>query len=367
MPRVTRRLALGAILVLAALPMAAPVAAKDPAKAEHDRIVAYWTPARMASAMPRDFVKAGGKVVAERQSRQPPRWRRWRGDRRIVDQPGQPDRGPLGEGLLHDGHDPLRLFGVGGRRLARRITRWCSPRGIAPTTRSPRSSPRNGCSSPPTTPPRRRRAPRRRTDAGRQQALVVHNGFATAGGFNTQAMVHDFAFAVVGGGHGAKRGRTRSWTWPSAPIRCASERELRKQALRVRLSGRRQVQGQGPRVLRGQHLRRPVRQQPDVGHDLQHDRRFVGRPVAVELRRFGPRVELAELVRPPGSSEHVRAEVQRQHRRPSTTRRTAPRRTTSSATRPSANLASAQFGRAAQQERVAIRVGLGCSMTLVQP
>jgi len=50
MPRVTRRLALGAILVLAALPMAAPVAAKDPAKAEHDRIVAYWTPARMASA-----------------------------------------------------------------------------------------------------------------------------------------------------------------------------------------------------------------------------------------------------------------------------------------------------------------------------
>src|SRR5215207_3632077 len=61
MPRVTRRLALGAILVLAALPMAAPVAAKDPAKAEHDRIVAYWTPARMASAIPRDFVKAGGK------------------------------------------------------------------------------------------------------------------------------------------------------------------------------------------------------------------------------------------------------------------------------------------------------------------
>ena len=58
MPRVTRRLALGAILVLVALPMAAPVAAKDPAKAEHDRIVAYWTPARMASAVPRDFVKA---------------------------------------------------------------------------------------------------------------------------------------------------------------------------------------------------------------------------------------------------------------------------------------------------------------------
>ena len=61
MPRVTRRLALGAILVLVALPMAAPVAAKDPAKAEHERIVAYWTPARMQSAIPRDFVKAGDK------------------------------------------------------------------------------------------------------------------------------------------------------------------------------------------------------------------------------------------------------------------------------------------------------------------
>ena len=32
------------------------------------------------------------------------------------------------------------------------------------------------------------------------EALVVHRGYATAGGFNTQATVHDFAFAVVGNG-----------------------------------------------------------------------------------------------------------------------------------------------------------------------
>jgi V8-like Glu-specific endopeptidase len=32
------------------------------------------------------------------------------------------------------------------------------------------------------------------------QALVVHDGYASAGGFNTQATVHDFAFAVVGPG-----------------------------------------------------------------------------------------------------------------------------------------------------------------------
>ncbi len=32
------------------------------------------------------------------------------------------------------------------------------------------------------------------------EALAVHAGYAAAGGFNTQATVHDFAFAVVGAG-----------------------------------------------------------------------------------------------------------------------------------------------------------------------
>src|SRR5215213_10097733 len=47
--------------VLAALvlvPLAAvPVLAGSPAHAKHDRIVAYWTPARLANATPRDFVR----------------------------------------------------------------------------------------------------------------------------------------------------------------------------------------------------------------------------------------------------------------------------------------------------------------------
>ena len=29
-------------------------------------------------------------------------------------------------------------------------------------------------------------------------ALIVHNGYASAGGFNAQATTHDFAFAMVG-------------------------------------------------------------------------------------------------------------------------------------------------------------------------
>jgi len=56
--RRSRLLVLSASLVALALPIvAAPTLARDPATAQHDRIVAYWTPARIANAKPRDFVK----------------------------------------------------------------------------------------------------------------------------------------------------------------------------------------------------------------------------------------------------------------------------------------------------------------------
>jgi hypothetical protein len=50
-----------AIIALAALlPLAAaPVAARDTAKAEQDRTIAYWTKERIAKAIPRDFEKSG--------------------------------------------------------------------------------------------------------------------------------------------------------------------------------------------------------------------------------------------------------------------------------------------------------------------
>ncbi|MEO8273938.1 MAG: hypothetical protein ABI620_07715 [Chloroflexota bacterium] len=60
------------LLVLAALTLSLllPAAvgarsAQSAAKAEHDRIVAYWTPARMAAAKPKDFARdpASGKLV----------------------------------------------------------------------------------------------------------------------------------------------------------------------------------------------------------------------------------------------------------------------------------------------------------------
>jgi len=59
--RSSRTRALIALISMAALlPLAAaPVAARDSAKAEHDRTLAYWTKERIAQAIPRDVVKSG--------------------------------------------------------------------------------------------------------------------------------------------------------------------------------------------------------------------------------------------------------------------------------------------------------------------
>jgi hypothetical protein len=52
---------------------AAPTAGERAARAEHQRIVDFWTPARVAKAVPRDFVldPATGKVVAHAKPTQP--------------------------------------------------------------------------------------------------------------------------------------------------------------------------------------------------------------------------------------------------------------------------------------------------------
>ena len=59
--RTTRiRVGLATLAILALLPLAAaPAMARDVAQAEHDRIVAHWTPERIANATPRDVIKHG--------------------------------------------------------------------------------------------------------------------------------------------------------------------------------------------------------------------------------------------------------------------------------------------------------------------
>lgn len=53
-------LAIGIGLALIIVPL---IAAPASARSEHDRVVAYWTPARMASAKPRDLTPAGANIT----------------------------------------------------------------------------------------------------------------------------------------------------------------------------------------------------------------------------------------------------------------------------------------------------------------
>ncbi|MCV0402735.1 MAG: hypothetical protein K5924_03380 [Chloroflexi bacterium] len=187
-------LASAALLVMAA---AAPLQAREPAANQHERIVAHWTPARMAAATPRDFVYQPGRGFEVR---------------------GKPGSGSGGTtGASWNGNGAIKeragkvYFEMGGSGYV------CSG-AVASDSRTGYSlvltaghcaydetagafaenwlfipdfdqSPTFTCSQ---------------TEYGcwTAQALVVHSGYASAGSFNTQATVHDFAFAVAGpGGH----------------------------------------------------------------------------------------------------------------------------------------------------------------------
>jgi hypothetical protein len=206
--RIQRSATVAATLVLAALPILASGAAAarlDPeaarAAAEHQRIVSYWTEARMRAAIPRDFAfdsvrgyhlspnakpggggSGGGTVGAS-----------W----------------PNGTGKVYRATGKV-YFKMGGSGYVCSGTSLANSRGgvdgvvitaghcaYDETARAfatdwlfiPQfdSSPTFTCAS---------------TAYGcwTAKALVVHNGFASAGSFNNQAVRYDWAFAVVGGG-----------------------------------------------------------------------------------------------------------------------------------------------------------------------
>jgi hypothetical protein len=196
MPHVPRRIALAAILVLAALPMAAPVAARDSAKAEHDRIVAYWTPARMASATPRDFVKAGGSFVPKARpggggGSGAVTGASWTGSGPIVARSGKVFftmsgvRYVCSGSVATDTRTAYSLVLTAGHcaydETAKAFaTNWMFIPAYDTNPTQTCTQTAYGCWT--------------------AQALVVHNGFATAGSFNHQATVNDFAFAIVGDG-----------------------------------------------------------------------------------------------------------------------------------------------------------------------
>ena len=194
----------------------------------------------------------------------------------------------------------------------------------------------------------------------------MHNGFATAGGFNTQAMVHDFAFAVVGAGavpNGAEQ--ELDVAVGSYPLATNVSSGNKLYAFGYPAAGK--YRGKDLVYCAGNIFADPYAGNQTWGMTCNMTGGSSGGPWLSGLRRLDPGAELAELVRPPGPSEHVRTEVQR--RTPLSVFNAADERHDEQRHRPLAgrHLASARFGRAAQQERVAIRVGLGCSMTLLQP
>ena len=181
--------------VLALLPLAvAPVAAGDgaaKAKAEHQRIVNYWTHERLANAKPRDFVKTGdGKFVPKAKpgggtgaswtqggpvvGRTGKVWFTMDGSDWVCSGSAVTDTRSLYSLVLTAGHCAYDETNGGF------ATNWTYIPSFDTSPTFTCASATYGCW----------------TAVG----LVVDSGFATAGGFNTQATVHDFAMAIVGNG-----------------------------------------------------------------------------------------------------------------------------------------------------------------------
>jgi V8-like Glu-specific endopeptidase len=206
--RIQRSATMAAMFVLAALPIiasgasAANGASADGARqaAEHKAIVAHWTPARMRAAIPRDF---GFDAV--------------RGFHRApMAKPGTGTGGntvgaswPNGQGLVYRATGKV-YFEMGtsgyvcsGTSIGNSQTGTASlviTAGHCAYDETRKAFATNWLfipqydSSPTFT------CGNTAYGCWTAKALVVHSGYATAGGFNNQAVLHDWAFAVVRGG-----------------------------------------------------------------------------------------------------------------------------------------------------------------------
>jgi hypothetical protein len=183
------------IVVLLVLPaLAAPAVAGIGARSRHDSIVAHWTGARLKAAIPRDFKlhptrkpegrkKPGGGGTVTGAS--------WTRGGAILHASGKVYFEMAGSGWVcsgtaaRDSRTGYSLVLTAGHCAYDETngafaTNWLfiPEFDSAPTFTC--ASTTWGCWT--------------------AQALVVNRGFATAGSFNTQATVNDFAFAVVGPG-----------------------------------------------------------------------------------------------------------------------------------------------------------------------
>jgi hypothetical protein len=214
--------ALGIGLALLVVPL---IVAPASARSEHDRVVAYWTPARMAAAKPRDLKPVGAHL-------NPQRGKPGGGGAGGVTGASWTRGGPVldqtGKVFFHMGTGDWQCSGsiVNDPRATYSIVLTAGHCGIDETTgefasnwlfmpnwdaqpatfSTACSGSLYGCW----------------TTAG-GGGIYVHRGFATAGSFNNQAVAHDWAFAVVGpggkgGGHQLDGSKSLGGAGGSYPI-----------------------------------------------------------------------------------------------------------------------------------------------------
>jgi hypothetical protein len=199
------------LTVLVLLPLAAaPVAAanaNDKAKAEHARITSYWTAERIANAKVRDFVRTSSGKFVPKAKPGGGTGASWTQGGPIVQRSGKVvftmDGGDwvCSASAVNDSRAGYSLVLTAGHCAYDEVneafaTNWTYIPSFdtAPTYTCAQST--YGCWT--------------------ASGLVVHSGYATAGGFNTQATVHDFAIAIVG--PGGKSGTSQLDSLGSYPI-----------------------------------------------------------------------------------------------------------------------------------------------------
>ena len=201
--RLRRPAALAALLVLTALPVLAAGAAAGGgagAASRHDAIVAHWTPARMRAAVPRDYVfdAVRGYHISPKAK------------------PGGSGTGaswPNGKGKVYKvtGKVYFEMGGSGWVCSGTALTDTRTTRSLVVTAgHCAYDETKNGSASGFATNwlfvpqfdsnPTLSNCSTTAYGCWTATALVVNDGFARAGGFNTRATHYDWAFAVVGAG-----------------------------------------------------------------------------------------------------------------------------------------------------------------------
>ena len=207
-------LAIGSALALLIVPL---VVAPAIARSEHDRIVAYWTPGRMAAAQPRDLTPVGVKATP----RAKPggaggggvTGKSWIGSGPVLDLTGKV--------FFHMGGGDWQCSGSvvsDGGRAGYSVVLTAGHCAIDETTGEYAS---NWLFM-----PNWDRQPATFTTACSGSyygcwtavGIYVHWGFAHAGAFNNQAVTHDWGFAVVGPGGKPGQPQTQLDALGSYPI-----------------------------------------------------------------------------------------------------------------------------------------------------